>query len=36
MEDANGRLSITEGYFPTVGWKSKEVGEYEGRRMGGS
>ena len=33
MEDANGRLSILEGYFPTFGWKSRASGEYEGRRM---
>jgi hypothetical protein len=30
MEDANGRPSISERYFLTIGWKRKEVNEYEG------
>jgi hypothetical protein len=30
MKDANGRLSISEGSFPTVGWKVKVADEYDG------
>jgi hypothetical protein len=29
MEDANGGLSISEEYFPTIGWNNKEVDDYE-------
>ena len=36
MEDANGRLSVLEGFVPIIGRKIKTVGDYEGRRMGGS
>lgn len=36
MEDADGRLFISEGYIPTIGWNSKEFDDHEGRRMGGS
>ena len=36
MEDANGGLSISEGFIPTVGWKNKIAGDYEGQRMGDS
>ena len=34
MEDANGGLSILEGYIPIVGRKRKTTSDYEGRRMG--
>ena len=36
MEDANGRLFISEGSIPIIGWNSKESDDHEGRRMGGS
>ena len=36
MEDVNGRLFILEGLVPTIGWKNKTTGDYEGWRMGGS
>ena len=36
MEDANGGLSILEGYIPIVGRKRKTTSDYEGQIMGGS
>ena len=36
MEDANGKLSISEGSTPTIVSKKKIVSDYEGWRMGGS
>jgi hypothetical protein len=36
MEDEYGRLFISEGYIPTIGWNNKEVDDHEGRIMGGS
>ena len=36
MEDANGGLSVPEGYVPAIGWKRKIASGYEGSRMGGS
>jgi hypothetical protein len=30
MEDANGGLSISEEYFPTIGWNTKKLDDYEG------
>ena len=33
MKYANRRLSISKGYFPTVEWKNKEVGDHAGQRM---
>ena len=34
MEDADGRLSVSERFVPTIEWKGKEVDEYDKRRMG--
>ena len=36
MEDANGGLSVLEGFVPTIGQKIKIASGYEGWRMGGS
>ena len=36
MEDEDGRLFISEGSIPIIGWNSKEFDGHEGRRMGGS
>ena len=36
MEDENGGLYVPEGSIPTIGWKNKTIGDYEGGRMGGS
>ena len=36
MEDANGGLSVAKGSIPTIRRKNKTIGDYEGRRMGGS
>ena len=36
MEDADGRLFISEGSIPTIGWNRKEYDNHEGWRMGGS
>ena len=36
MEDEDGRLFISEGSIPTIGWNRKEVDGHEGRRMRGS
>ena len=36
MEDAYGRLFISEGSIPTIGWTKKEADDHEGQRMGGS
>jgi hypothetical protein len=33
MEDADGRLFISKGSIPTIGWSSKEVDSHEGQRM---
>jgi hypothetical protein len=30
MEDADGRLFISEGSIPTIGWNNKEENDYEG------
>ena len=30
MEDANGGVSVPEGSVPSIGWKRKIVGGYEG------
>ena len=34
VEDADGRLSISEKSVPTIEWKDKEADEYERHRMG--
>ena len=36
MEDAYGRLFISEGSIPTIGWNNKEVDHHEGWIIGGS
>jgi hypothetical protein len=36
MEDADGKLFISEGFIPTIGWNRKEDDGHEGQRMGGS
>ena len=36
MEDAHGRLFISEGSIPTIERSSKEADGYEGRIMGDS
>jgi hypothetical protein len=36
MEDADGRLFISEGSIPTIEWISKEANGYEELRMGDS
>ena len=34
MEDADGRLSISEIFVPTIEQKDKEADEYDGHKMG--
>ena len=34
VEDANGRLSVSEIFVPTIERKDKEADEYEKHRMG--
>lgn len=34
MEDADGRLSVSERSIPTIEWKDKEADEYDRHRMG--
>jgi hypothetical protein len=31
MEDADGRLFISEGSIPTIGWNRKEADDHEGQ-----
>jgi hypothetical protein len=30
MEDVDGRLFISEGSIPTIGWNRKEANDHEG------
>ena len=30
MEDANGGISILEGFVPVIGWERKTIDGYEG------
>ena len=36
IEYIDGKLFISEGSIPTIGWTNKEVDDHEGRRMRGS
>jgi len=36
VEDANGRLFVSERSVPTTDWKNKEDDEYDKHRMGDS
>jgi len=36
VEDADGRLFVSERFLPTIVWKNKEVGDYDGHRMADS
>jgi len=34
VEDADGRLSVSERSVPTIEWKDKEADEYDRHKMG--